>query len=492
MWLISVFLAALIAWSAILWLVLPLDIFKYSLASIVAMHVVVPAAIVSIWMLTRRWYQFAQQAKASAAEISRNDIRNAEKARQKHLFDEALKNRRGGIDCRWVAIADVIFQGDAAPLEDTDRTSTRFYAAQPQASTQTLATIQPWPSNSLVELFDELFSAVPAAITLPIAVCGPASRTISENEKLIRQAHKIALDRQHIDESLRVTPAIVPLSPGDSDMFTTLHNVFSRHRDWPGLIAIAFDNRIADRSDDLEGFQKNGDALTDNEKWLGSASRAISLSVMTQTELSDVLLKLTEAGEGSPIDALTPYWEREKIPVGMASLLMKWPKSWRENFSTILPIATIHRADFAELAERKSLSQHINAAQESFVEAAINASLLSLDFTFEGETDVRNEPPLNLIGDTGWLIHNAGNVSCCGERMATISSAMWQCGIELNPIDQATNAVMTVGDCGLASRHVQFALGVQRVATVKKSALCVEFSGPELSTYFVVPYRAAS
>lgn len=485
MWFISIFVAALLGWSAILWLVLPLDIFRYSLTSIVAMHVAVPAGIISIWALVRQWYRTVQEKKRAAAAASQRDIHDAEKSRQKHLFDEALRNRRTSVDCRWAVTADVIFHGDAKPLtENTEQTATHFYTAPSPA-------LPSWPQNALVELLDGLFNAMPGAITLPIAICGPVDQAGREHEILVRQARQKVLARQQEDFSKLVLSDIIQLSSDNRGVYAALHDIFMRRRDWPAIVVVAFDSRIADMADSFDMVDV-GSSLSESEKWLGKAGRSISLLVVSQTELVDVLPKLDALGEGVSIDSLTPYWERQKIPAGMAGHLMKWPKAWRDNFASMQPIARLHRASFVELSDNEPLSQRAKKTESAIADAAINASLKDLDFVFEGESEAEsaNAQSDNRITETGWLFHNAGDIGYCGDRMAAMSLAMWQSGIELNPVDQATNTVMVVGDCGVASRYVWLALALQRIASDGKPVLRVECAENELMADFVVPFES--
>ncbi|MFT3930607.1 MAG: hypothetical protein QM709_09975 [Spongiibacteraceae bacterium] len=484
MWFISIFVAALLGWSAILWLVLPLDIFKYSLTSIIAMHLAIPAGIVSVWYSIRYWIDAAKQKKAAANEAAQRDIREAEKARQKHLFDEALRNRRVNIDCRWAVTADVIFHGEATPLtENTEQAATHFYTAPSSV-------ISSWPQNALVELFDDLFNAMPGAMTLPIAVCGPVAQAGTEHEQLIRQARQKTLARHQNDFSKLVSSDVIPLSSDGRGIFAAIHDAFMRRRDWPAIVVVAFDNCIVDMANDFDMGAVEG-SLSESEKWQGKAGRAISVLLLSQPELIDVLTKLDTLGEGVAIDSLTPYWERQKIPAGMAGHLIKWPKAWRENFASMQPIARLHRASVVALPDSEPISQRAQKTEAAIIEAAINASLRDLDFVFEGEVESAEARLANDIGKTGWLFHNAGDISCCGDRVAAISLAMWKAGIELNPIDQATNTVMTIGDCGVAARYVWLALAMQRVAVQKKPALCIEFIESELAAGFVVPFLPA-
>lgn len=480
MWFISIFVAALLGWSAVLWLVLPLDIFKYSLTSIIAMHLAIPAGIVSIWYSIRYWIDAAKQKKAAANEAAQRDIREAEKARQKYLLDEALKNRRAGIDCRWAVTADVIFHGDTKPLiEDTEQTATRFYTAPSPVMSS-------WPQRALIELFNDLFSTIPWAMTLPVAVCGPVDQSTVVHQSLVRQSRQTALTYQQDDFSKLVSSDVISLQDDNRGIYAAVHDVFMRRRDWPGIVVVAFDNRIVDVANDFDMGAVNN-SLNEKEKWLGKAGRAISLLVLSQEELSDVLPRLDELGEEAALNNLTPYWERQKIPAGMAGHLMKWPKAWRDNFAAMQPIAKLHRTSFVEVRGNESISQRAENTKSAIIEAAINASLNELEFVFEDELEPTSAQMDSRIAETGWLFHNAGDISCCGDRMASMSLAMWQAGIELNPIDQATNTVMTVGDCGVATRYVWLALALQRAAIEGRPVLHIEHAQGELAVNFIVP-----
>lgn len=484
MWLISIFVAALLSWSAILWLVLPLDIFRYSLTSIIAMHLAIPAGIVSVWYSIRYWINAAKQKKAAASEAAQRDIREAEKTRQKHLFEESLKNRRVGIDCRWAATADVIFHGDANPLTDnTEQTATLFLTPSSPPTPS-------WPQSPLTELLADLFDAMPAAMTLPIVVCGAVDQASSDHEKLIRQTRQTVLARQQDDFSKLVSADIVQLQNDSRGIYAALHDVFMRRRDWPALVVIAFDNRLVDPANEFDMTAVDG-SLSESEKWSGKAGRAISLLLLSQSELVEVLPKLDELGGEVSLDNLTPYWERQKIPAGMAGHLMKWPKAWRDNFAAMQPIAKLYRTSFAELSPGEPISLRAQKIETAIIEAAIDASLRDLDFVFEGEAESTDAKSVSCIGKTGWFIHNAGDISCCGDRVAAMSLAMWRTGIELNPIDQATNTVMAVGDCGVAARYVWLALAVQRVAQIGKPVLCMECADTEVAASFVVPFVQA-
>ncbi len=478
---ISIVVVIFLGWSAVLWLVLPFDIFRYSLTSIIALHLAVPAIIVSGWALGRRWIDTARQKKAAALEASRRDIREAERARQKYLFDESLKARRVSVDCRWAVTADVIFHcGNKLFPADTHQTANYFYTPPSHAQSS-------WPGNVLIELLDDLFSAVPGAMTLPIAVCGNFASAGMEGKALIGNIRRAALARQAEEYSNFAAGEILEMPADSRSIYSAASDMLLRHSDWPALVMIAFDNVISAQPQ-TSCFDTSDTSISETEKWQGKAGRGISMLLLSQTGLIDALSKLDELAENTAIDDLSPYWEKQKIPVGMAAHLTRWSKAWRDNFASIQPIATLHRTEFVVLPDKEPMASRARKIEAAIVETAISASLHEPHFVFEDEVESTAVPSEHPIGETGWLFHNAGDIGYCGDRVAAMSLALWQAGIELNPVDQANNIVMALGDCGVATRYLTLALAIQRAAETGRPVLCMEWKkNGELAAGFIKP-----
>lgn len=474
---LTVAVAALATWTGALWLLLPIDIFRYSLLSIIAMHVAVPTLAVGAWFSVRFWIQKLRYAKVVNAETAQQNIKIAEKTRLKNLFEELLRIRRTAINCRWAAIADVVFWNGSTQLtEDTEQTHTREYAAD---------SIYSWPQPTLIRLFQELFAAIPGASGLPIAICA-SSHATDGVEKIVRQAHAIAVDQLGIVVTCNATPDVLFLSEGDVHPFTQLHDVFFKHRELPGLIVVAFDSLLKDEAESNDWFD-SADTQSEREKWHGKPNRSVCLLLLSPNELESVLSTLADLGSDALLDNLTPHWERQQIPLGMARFLMKWPKIWREGFIAMPPIASLQRSTAIVLSENASTKQRVQGVRDAMGEAAIDASLIEPEFVFEGEVDSNGKADAKSISTCGWLIHNAGDVSVCGERLALLGVSMLQHDMEIDPINQATNTVMAVGDCGTASHWLSLALAIQRVANNHKPALCAVFNRSELLISFVLP-----
>lgn len=482
MWLIVFgFIAALAIWFGILWLLLPVDIFDYSLPTIIAMHLVPPLVFLAIQLLITYWRRKKKLADIRLAETARENLRETEKAKNKAALDAELAQRRIGIDCRWVAVADMISHTDADKIpNDVAQSITRFFSPQ-----ETMP--RDWPLESVTQLLGELFDSQPLASCLPFAICGPTQQTADQTERIIRQAYRRAQQQSVIQAPRQNLFEIRQISVSGISIYDELIDIFAQNPAWPGIVLIAFDSPWQYRSEDEDQLYAIGsDELTDTEKWLGKPGRAISMLLLTPQNLSAVLKKLETLGDGVVLDHMTPFWERQQVPLGMASFLMQLPQTWRGQLEQMPPIATLHRPSRIEINSKSPFGLRTEIIRTAIRSAAINARLLEPAVEFDGEVEPPH-PSATPLKDCSWLIHNAGNISCSGGRLAILLSALWQENVELE-LDQMTNTVMTMGDCGGASRWSWLALGVQRTAASNTPTACAEFSGDSvLNSYFLSP-----
>lgn len=492
MWFILfLFLLTLVGWSALLWLVIPIDIFDYALPTIVAMHLTPPMILVGLWLLIQYFRKKRISAQEEAIADNLQEIRETEKSKQKKAFEDAMQLRRAMIECRWAAIADVRYLGDVSEqCLDTEQTVTRIFTPQENQSSNK------WPLHSLIQTLGELFTQCPAATCLPIAVNGPAHMSSDDLITLMQEARTQALEQQGLKTLDKVPPELVTLSARGNHIHTTLFQLFADNPSWPGVITVAFDTPWSAPDDPPSANWDFNTEVSETEKWIGKPGRAITVLLLTTENLSTVLTKINALGDQALTDNMTPYWEREHIPIGMAGFLSKIPKAWRDSLATTPPVAAIHRATSvaistvssspvtANTAAKVPLAERVKLLSNAIATAAIDARLIEPLFVFEEQSEQPIEPA-QPIHSCGWLIHNAGHISYSGERMALLGSAMWDQSIDLNPINQATNVVMTHGDCGEAARWLWLALGLQRVAALSTPVLCVEFEQVNLSVYFL-------
>lgn len=479
MWLVTLaFLLISAVWSAVLWLLLPIDIFDYAIPSIVAMHVGPPLLTIACWLLARGLVKRRAGVHAELAREERARLRDAEKEQHRKLFSAQLDEQRLRIDCRWVTTSDVIDQcSDTAASPEASPIFARRYATGVENYV--------WPEESVTQLLEELFAELPLAACLPIAVCGPADQSADAHISLAHRAHDrvvhklgIQMPRHHLFKAL-------PLSTQGTTIYKALTGLLEQYVDWPGVIVFAYESRTVT----LDTFDANeassGDACNETEKWLGKPSRALCAMLVTPALLSDALNKIDTLNHDVPLNSMTPFWDRQHVPVGMASFLAGLPKHWCDQLAATPVIAYLHRADTAEIDFEQPFARRVEAGRALVSRAAVNAALIEPPFEFDGDIETLRSPPIPL-SQCQWLVHNAGNVAFCGDRMALLLSSLWQESVELG-FDQTINTTMTFGDCGLASPWLATALAIQCARQDMKPAAIAWFSDRTLNVEFVVP-----
>src|SRR5690606_3760692 len=77
-----------------------------------------------------------------------------------------------------------------------------------------------------------------------------------------------------------------------------------------------------------------------------------------------------------PPQVMTPFWERQQIPFGIARSLSVMPKMWRDQLAATPVIATLHRAASCRLQDATASTQHVGELKRAITEAAIDSALL--------------------------------------------------------------------------------------------------------------------
>ena len=134
----------------------------------------------------------------------------------------------------------------------------------------------------------------------------------------------------------------------------------------------------------------------------------------------------------------------------------------------------------------------IEETQALIFEAAVDAGLVDPPFPTLTEIHISGNDKSAAIASCGWLVHNSGDISCGGERLATLSRALCQNSIDVNPIDEATNIVMTFGNCNGASEWLQLTHAAHKVAGMKQPVCSAFFNERTLSISFLTPPSEAA
>lgn len=473
MWvLIAVFFFALIAWSGVLWLLLTIDIFDYSMAVIVGMHVLPPLLVVGCWATIRFMKKRRRAAQQQQLEEAQLKAQEAERNRQKTAFDKALQERRAAVECRWAAVGGLVLQRTGVQLaENTEQTRAYDTSATQQSE---------WPNDSLLSMLEDLYLAVPIAGEFPIAFCAPSNEVSGEVAKNILalhgQAFKTKLSASLFD--------VFPLPVRGESIPDALLDLFTSRPDLPGVVVVAFDSSLRDAAD-IDGWPDIEEAqpLSEIEKWLGKPGRAVTVQLFTPGVLALTLAKIDSLPDNIALSAMTPHWERQQIPIGMASWLVQWPKAQRDALAAFQPIARLHLPCSVALTENLLSSRNRQQVKATFKEAAINAGLIDPPFVAEGEA-APSETPVE-IKNCGWIVHNAGDIAHCGDRLALLCYAVEQHGIAVNPVEEASAVVPDFGNCGEAAQWLWLALAIQRAAMLHRHVVLAEFNVDVLRICFV-------
>jgi hypothetical protein len=483
MWiLILVFVVALVVWSGALWLLLTIDIFDYSMTAIVGMHLVPPLIVVALWMMIRYWRKRYLAARQQEQEQDRQQALETDHNQQKKAFDAALQQRRVAVECRWAAAGDLTAHAPVMKYaEDTEQTRT-YPAAAVMADS--------WPHDALVEMLKKLYEKAPIAGGLPIAFCGPSNRVNDELVRDLREIHTQAFNIVPIAPALASIFDVFALVIRGKSIHGAMLELFASRPDLPGVVVVAFDTVAQDNEDEeAEWFGiKQPRPKSDIEKWCGKPGRALIVQLITPAVLTTALAKIDTLPDNVALNAMTPHWERQHIPIGMASWLVQWPKAQREAFAALSPVATLHAPSSTALTNSLLSKRSREQAQAMLTEAAIDADLIDPPFVAEGE--IPSSAAAMAIENCGWVVHNAGDVTCAGERIALLFYAIVHHGIDIEPVEHANAVVPEFGHCGEASRWLWLTLAIQRAAAMRQHVVLAEFSADVLTVSFVVAAAA--
>jgi hypothetical protein len=478
---------ATIIWVALIWLVLPFDFLKLSLPAIAALHALPPIAAWLVWHFGWRWYQRRKATALEDAEKKRAEEHTHQLGIAQKKFEQHLQERRAFIECRWIGVLDLMWQSPDAPPANTEHT--QFSSFTPDVVTDT-PNHNSWPAQALAQLFSELYSAHPIAASFPVQIYAPSNRAAESDIALVENLRTQAFAENNLSFPNGETPEIFLNDNPSGNVYSDIQNQFLGRRDRAGLVVIAFDKLWTPPSDfGDETTEVRPDEISQEQLWRGKPGGAVCALMFTQQNLQAALLQI-EGSEGDVVlDHMLPHWDRQKIPAGISQHLSRLPAAWRQALLESAPIAHLHRSEQATIVDKEVHASRVFKISQAINDAAINAAMVEPIFKFEGDTDasLSTQPtaPKTPLSDCGWLVHNAGPLAVSGDRLAMLTSALWENGIELNPIDQATNTVITTGDTGAAALWLRLALAIGSVAANNKSTLLAEFESASVSVAFL-------
>lgn len=479
------------AWVAALWLLIMPDFAKWSLPQLVGGHLGLPLLVWGggVFWLRRRQERFERGAAEREAAAEAAPRLKLDETRQKHF--EQLERERFHCDCRAVAFSQLRVSPEfSEPLiPENERVSCSLFTESDtvEPDNDLLAQLRP----GLVEVMQTIYQGNPAAAALPIFVQPPAECT---GEAVLTCVREVRAD---YTAGVGLMPGMaqafdrVLFLPDRGNAADSVLSLFESDPELPGALVLAFDSpwwRQQISGDDLNSSAEK----TEMCRWLGQSGQGGTALFLTNRGLPAMLAELASGGR-QQYDALTPYWERSQVVGAQAFLsLLGDDALGRLQQSTVL--ARVHRASSQDFGQRQPRSMEFARGMQALIERAqIQAALLEPALP-EGEDVPLTQATSDELaaGRCEWLIHNAGDVDRAGHRLAALGVALYNRGIDLDPIATATNITVRAGDLGLARSLTMLGMALAQVVETKGHCLCAEFVGDsQLALYFAVPPESA-
>ncbi|MGE5386314.1 MAG: hypothetical protein ACM3SV_10560, partial [Betaproteobacteria bacterium] len=466
---------AALAWVGALWYGFAPNFSSWSWPSLLGVHVLPPLALVgAAWAYLRSRRNRAQseaaareQAAAAGAEAAR------ETARLQH--EAELARQRFACDCRRLAIAQISRDEGVLPEFGLDDVPVILSELPPDIEREEGIDILEHHRPAIREALESLYAAVAGAARLPIYLVPPAEAVGEALFALIREEHRALAE--DLGLSPGEPPALYFLSTGDSIANCVL-DLFANAPELPGAVVLGFDSPWLKAPEDDDDAPPNPMI-----KWLGKPGQGTFALLLTNARLPEMVEALHQAlPADAEADAMMPYWERQFGPGGENSLLFSMTLDERESLAAAPLLGRIHRAHGAALGGLKSRDA-IAALLPPLEKSRISAGLLDSPFVAADNTPAPGE----AAPECGWLVHNAGGVDCSGNRLATLGMALYQQGLEVDPIHAGSNLVVQTGDLGQARSLGLLAMAVARATANQAAALVAEFTTEEhVALYFVV------
>jgi len=462
-------------WAAVLWFGITPDFSQWSNLRFVAAHVLPPMAPWLAWLFIRhrRHLRKAREAEQRDTHAQTEGQIRLDAARQQH--EEELQRRRHACDCRGIAISDLVVNG-RFELPEADNVNLKCVPADAVAHADDLLAALRGPVKDALR---QIYIACGAAAALPIYIQPPAAVAAAEAIDTVREINRQLIDELALPFRLDANkPPVIFFFTADSAA-NGVNGLFEKVPDLPGAIILGFDSPLV--------HAQLGIPATDDGH-AGAPSHAAVAMLVTNRHLAEMLGALDDDSLGET-DAMTPYWQLGTQLEGNLALLVPVPHGLRAKLANLPLIGRIHRSADGEAsnAGMLGLTRHLQSLVER---AQINAGLLELPFAFT-ETSSEAAPATGTeeapAAACQWLVHNAGQVEYMGDRLVAIGTALSLLGMELKPVDMATNVVSHIGNLGRGRSVAMLAIALARALTHAAPVIWVDFEASSVSVGFVMP-----
>lgn len=464
---LSVLLGSTVASWGLLWFVVPVDWLQTSPTAVLIVHVLPPLLLTLGYYLWQRGKAareaLAAKAQEDEAEAARQQQREA--ARLQH--QAALAARQVAADCRWLWVHTHVSEA----LPDWFREMPEgVYWQTSSASDEPL-------SSDWLDYFD---APVTEALTtlyrdLPGAACLPLLLQVVPQVSGIEYMQRVKTWQQQAWLQVWPQRGMPPLDcrflSAGSWLADSIVSSLQQDPDLPGVVVLAADAPL------LSATAEDEDTVQQNRAQ-GEPGAALVLAVILRTDLPVPMgVAWQQGGESDPYQ---PYWERPAVVAGDAA----WgavPEFDQPAF--LQQPLHVRLAQSSQVSlPRQGMLQLIRSLHPALDDALVNAGLL--DYAFAPD-EASNEQ--NRLHEVAWLVHNSGDLDTGGMRLAAIASNLSRQGIDIQPIDQASNTVREWGDTGVAGSLLLLATAVAQVHRLQAPVVQACFEADQVSVALAYP-----
>jgi hypothetical protein len=476
-------------WVSLLWFVLPVDLTAHSPIRLGLWHLLPPlGAWLGISLFLHRRKRKRREA-AEAYEVREQIRRQQAREEARHQYEAAMRQRQFGCHCRglWV-------QADAEADLAEVFPNAEITHAKPDGA-----------SGSYIQPLIALYKQCPGALALPLYLVPPADAIAIDVMEHVKRGIQPVVEALYWEQ--RHKPRIL-FAPRANHAADSALAIFEQNADLPGAVVLAFDSPLAR----IEQAQEQAataehDAVAENTASLeeqlpgGPAGGALAF-LFTHPALDDMLSTASHAvllaDAGNRDDAMKPYWEKRDIPEGHLAMLAVLTRQERSQLQALPVWAGIHRSHSLMTEKGWRPLQRVQHLQSALEQALISAGLLAFPFTYaDGEASQEKAekkdgpvPEASTLA-VNWLVHNAGGPEAAAGRMTDIGGALNHFKLDLNPVSEATNTIMELGNWGKATPWALLASSIAKAGELQAPVLSVQYFGDREAAIAVV-MKAAS
>ena len=477
MWrMLGLFGVSTIAWWGLLWLVLPQSWQRISPSAILLLHLGPPmllSAGVKLWgYLKEKRAKQAEAEQTAAADAERQSARDA--ARERHLAE--LRERQAVVDCRWLWARATPAEDEPAWLAEAPDGclwSSLDKADADGEAGDVLAALRP----HVVEALSQLYAAAPGAAWLPLVMEVVPSLSGIEQIAAVKEWQTEAMAMELGDDDWPDPDARFLAGAGTGTVADRARQLLQQEPDLPGVLVLGADAPLA-----LQGADDGdeGDAATEErQRWLGKPSLAVAVLLMLREQLPEP--EQSSAAVAEDADPYQPYWEKD-----FSRISGSWgvvPGRHQAGLAALPVLAQLGQSSSVALRQERAL-QLARQLQPVLDNALVNAALLDYPFSPEDA-----KPENDQAASLAWLAHNGGDINVGGVRLAAIASALSRHGVELHPVDEASNLARDWGDVGVAASAMLAAIAVSHSARLAAPAILTQFSHEQVALAMARPPR---